>query len=433
MHACAPSRRRIQRPHPVKPVSPPEADRAPHAWRAARLLGAPHRLCFFWGGVLWAAAAAWWAGHQLAVALGTPWPWHVSPAAAHGLLLTLGATPLFIAGFMCTAGPKWLRCGPVDACGLRLPVGLFVAGWIVAVIGFHHGLGWAVAGLGAVAIAWTGLSWRMARLVASSTHGDRLHARAIVCACFVVAACLGLAAWLLAVGRADLLRTVIRVALWGGVTTVFLVASHRMLPFLGEHAGPLWLALSVPAVQSASAIAEPWLGLLATRTAWRALVAVHLAGVAAWCLLIVLRWTRVPALRQPMVAMLYGAFVWWDAALWLSAAAHWPGLDAGASAALPMAAVHALTMGYLGGTLLVMATRVSSTHSGRSVAIDHVARALYVLLQSALILRLVAVATPRSAAPWLLGAAAAWMGVALVWAARHGRWLGMPRADGRAG
>lgn len=423
-------------------VAPRGNDRTAVAWRAARLLDAPHRLCFFWAGVIWAAAAAWWAGQQCAVALGAPWPWHVSPAAAHGLLFSLGAMPLFIAGFMFTVGPKWLRRSPVDARELRIPVGLFVSGWAVAVIGFHLGRGWAAAGLAAVAIGWGGLSGRMVRLVAGSTHTDRRHPWGIVCAGLLIVVCLGLAAWLLAVGRTDLLRAVIRVALWGGVTLVFLVVSHRLLPFLGEGAWPwldhrwpdwpLWLVASVPAVQSASAIAEPWLGSTATWTTWRAFVAVHLAGAAALCLLIVLRWTRVPALRQPLVAMLYGAFVWWDVALWLAAVARWPGFDTRASAALEMAAVHALTMGYLGGTLLVMATRVSSTHSGRPVTIDRVAWALYTLLQVALILRLVAAPTHLAAAPWLMGAAGAWMGVALVWAARHGRWMGMPRADGRA-
>lgn len=426
----------------MRPVAPRGTDHTAVDWRAARLLGAPHRLCFFWAGVIWAAAATWWAGQQFAVALGLPWQWHVSPAAAHGLLFSLGAMPLFIAGFMFTAGPKWLRRSPVDARELRVSVGLFVVGWAAAVIGFHLGREWAAAGLAVVAVGWGGLSWKLARLVAGSPHTDRRHPWSIVYACFVIVACLGLAAWLMAVGQADLLRPVICVALWGGVTTVFLVVSHRLLPFLGAGAWPwldhrwpdwpLWLVVSVPGVQSAGAIAAPWLGSTATWATARAFAAMHLAGAAALCLLVVLRWTRMPALRQPLVAMLYGAFVWWDVALWLSAAARWPGFDTSASAALELAAVHALTMGYLGGTLLVMATRVSSTHSGRPVAIDRVAWALYTLLQAALILRLVAVPTHLTAAPWLMGAAGAWMGVALVWAVRHGRWMGMPRADGRA-
>jgi uncharacterized protein involved in response to NO len=131
--------------------------------------------------------------------------------------------------------------------------------------------------------------------------------------------------------------------------------------------------------------------------------------------------------------MLFGAFLWWDAALWLGAAARLPAFGARTAAALDLAAVHALTMGYLGGTLLVMATRVSSTHSGRPVAIDRVARALYGVLQVAVLTRLMAALAPASCAWWLPGAGLAWMAVAVVWATRHGLWLGAPRADGRPG
>jgi len=155
--------------------------------------------------------------------------------------------------------------------------------------------------------------------------------------------------------------------------------------------------------------------------------------VAALCLWIALRWLRMPALRQPLVAMLFGAFLWWDVALWLGAAARLPALDTRTVAALDLAAIHALGIGYLGGTLPVMATRLSSTHGGRPVAIERTARGQYALLQLAVVLRLVAALAPAASARWLPWAALAWLGVAGVWAVRHGRWLGAPRADGRPG
>ena len=113
--------------------------------------------------------------------------------------------------------------------------------------------------------------------------------------------------------------------------------------------------------------------------------------------------------------------------------ARWVDMGTAASTAFDLAALHALTMGFLGSTLLVMATRVSSTHSGRPQAMDRVARALYVVLQGAVVLRLVAALGPATAGLFLPWAGLAWMGVALVWAVRHGRWLGSPRLDGRPG
>lgn len=405
----------------------------------ARLLDSPHRLCFFWAGLNWAGAAAWWAAHLLAAWLGAPWAWQLPAATAHGLWFSLGAMPLFIAGFMLTAGPKWLRRPPVDARGLRLPVGLFSFGWVLAVAGFHLGSALCAAGLALVATGWAGLSWRIAELVAGSVQADRRHPRLVVSASLILVACLILSSLALATGRTDLLNPLLRLALWGGVVMVFLVVSHRLLPFLGKGAWPaldarwpdwpLWLVVSVPVVQSASALLEPWRAAL---PGWRGFEAMHLGVVAALCLWLSLRWTRVPALRQPLVAMLYGAFLWWDVALWLAAAARLPGWEGSTAAALELAAVHALTMGYLGGTVLVMATRVSSTHSGRPVVIDRVAGTLYGVLQLAVTLRLVAALAPSSPTPWLACAAVAWMVVAAAWASRHGRWLGSPRADGRS-
>ncbi len=101
--------------------------------------------------------------------------------------------------------------------------------------------------------------------------------------------------------------------------------------------------------------------------------------------------------------------------------------------AFEMAQLHTLALGFLGGTLLVMASRISSAHSGRPQVIDQVARLLYGALQTAIVMRLASVLWVQSSAVLLPMAACTWMGVACFWTARHGRWLGCPRADGRAG
>lgn len=419
---------------------PPDGGRESGQWAAARLLDAPHRLCFFFAGCLWAASALWWAADLVAATLDRSWVWRVPATAAHGLWFSLGSMPLFIAGFMCTAGAKWLRRPPVVAKELRLAVGLFSVGWGLAVAGFHVGPTLTAVGLTSVTVGWGALTWRIVRLVSGSTHDDRRHPWLIACACIVIAGCLAMASLALAAGRVDLLQPVVRVALWGGILTVFLAVSHRLLPFLGagawpwmdahSPAWPLWLVLSVPVVRSAGVALD--VGRVSL-PGWRVFEGVHLAVVAALCLWIALRWIGAPALRQPLVAMLFGAFLWWDGALWLGAAARLSGVGAGTAAALDLAALHALTMGYLGGTLLVMVTRVSSTLSGRPVAIDRVARVLYGVLQLAVILRLVAAVAAVPSGPLLASAALAWMSVAVVWATRHGRWLGSPRIDGRCG
>lgn len=415
-----------------------DATRDGGPWRAARLLSAPHRLCFFWAGVQWALSALWWAALLLAQALGFVWPSQLSPSVAHGLWFGLGAMPLFICGFIFTAGPKWLRRPPVDTRRLRGAVASFTLGWLLAVAGMHLDVRLAVAGLGLASLGLGALAWRAARLVAGSMRRDRLHAAAVAAALAVMALCLAGSALALAWQRPHVLPVLLRLGLGWGVVVVFLVVSQRLLPFFGDGAWPwldarwpawpLWLLSSVPLVQGAVAVAAPWVGGSMTASA---LLAGHLALVAVLSLRLSLRWRGEPALRQAFVRMLFVALLWWDAALCLGTAAWWPGMAPDVASRLGAAALHALTLGYLGGTLLAMATRVSATHCGRAVAIDGVARVLHALLQTAVLARVAAALSPASAW-WLLPAAAlAWLAVALAWALRHGYWLGQPRVDGR--
>lgn len=412
----------------------------PGAWHAALLLTAPHKLCFFWAGIHWACAALWWAAWQFASSAGVAWPWRVPPAVAHGLWFTLGPMPLFIAGFMFTAGPRWLGLPPVDARALRLPLALSGAGWGLALVGFHAAAELAAAGLLLAGCASGALAWRMSRMVARSTERDRLHAKAVAAAAVVLAGCLAASALALAAQRPDALQRIVRVALWWGIAVVFIVVSHRMLPFLGEGAWPrvdarwrdwpLWMLLSVLAVQGGAALAG---SSMQASMLWRSALAAHLALATALSLRLSLRWLGTAPLKQPMVAMLFRPLLWWDAALALATLSWLPGVDAHWAARFGFAAVHALTLGYMGGTMLAMVTRVSSTYSGRAHAIDRVARRLHAVLQLTVSARVAAALWPASATILLPAAAAGWLAIAATWALRHGRWLGQPRADGRAG
>ena len=95
--------------------------------------------------------------------------------------------------------------------------------------------------------------------------------------------------------------------------------------------------------------------------------------------------------------------------------------------------LHALTMGYLGCTLVAMITRVAAGHSGRPLAVDGLAWALYLLLQAAVLARVAAALWPAAATALTLAAIAAWAVACSTWALRYGGWMGRPRVDGRPG
>ena len=398
---------------PIRPVPPtpggqrPGADGPPvdRRWTVARLLTAPHRLGFFSAALMLATSALWWAVALAARQVGLALPWAVPPAVAHGLLMGMGNMPLFIVGFLFTAGPRWLGLPDVAARSLRWPVVAMLCGWAVALIGFHAHALVAALGIAAVAGGWSAIVVHFVGLVRRSPVADQLHARVIAAAAALGALALWAAAAGLATDQATAVRVATQAALWGCLAPVFWTVSHRMIPFFSASALPML-----------DAWRPNWL-------LWVGLAALAVAGAGA----------VADLLWWPLPPMLHGGFVWLGLALSLAAVSH--GLQASGTSAvgLGLAPTHALTMGYLGCTLIAMITRVAAGHSGRPLAADNVAWALYWGLQTATLLRLGAVLWPAAEGPLVLLAVAAWAAATTGWAWRYGGWLGRPRIDGRPG
>ncbi len=411
-------------------------------WRIARLLTAPHRLGFFSAAVLMAVSALWWAGVLAARSLGFVLPWALTPPAAHALLFSGGFMPLFITGFLFTAGPKWLALPEVAAARLRAPVALMVAGWVVALAGSHAALPLAAAGVASVALGWGALVLRFARLVHTSRAADRTHAKLVVAAGVIGALALAGAAAALAAGQVDGVRAATQLLLWGFLTPTFAAVSHRMIPFFSAAALPaldawrpswlLALMVGVPWLHAAFALASfAWWPLPGAVLGVQAAIEAPAAALMLW---LAWRWGAVQSLRIRLLAMLHGGFVWFGGALALSAASLVLRAASGDTASLGLAPTHALTIGYLGATLVAMATRVAAGHSGRPLAADDLAWGLYWVLQAAAVLRVAAAALwPHEGAGLTLAAIACWTVATVGWAWRYGGWLGRPRVDGRPG
>ena len=416
-----------------------ESTRAP-SWSAQRLLSSPHRLCFFWAGVQWAVSAGWWAAELLAGPRAGDSQHLVPLVAWHGLWFSLGAMPLFVAGFVFTAGPRWLHTTPIGTRQLCVGVGLFSAGWLLALPLTGVDARAVAAMLLAAAIGQSLLVERVLALLRTGRSGERVHVALITIAMAAMALTLLAAALALATGCVEWLQPLAQAGLWCGPVLVFVAASHRMLPFLGDGLWPaldrgwphwpLWLLVSLVPVQAVGAL----LPNMAPLPPWLRFVGFgHLVVVCVASAGLTLRWVGHPAMRTPMLRMLFGAALWWLLALLLLTAAALPALSDESARRLGLAGLHALGMGYLGGTLLTMATRVSAAHQGIARAIDGVARLLYMVLQTAVLARLCALLWPQAASVWLPAAAVAWSFVTAVWLLRHGRWLGQPpRARSRS-
>lgn len=431
---------------PIRPQPPATAAGRPapdRRWRFARLMSAPHRLGFFAAAAMFAGAAAWWAAMLAARAAAVALPWAVPPPIAHGLLFALGFMPLFIVGFLFTAGPRWLQMPDVAAPSLRAPVTAMVTGWAVAVAGLHLWPALSAAGVAAVGAGWAALMLRFFGLLRASPAPDRLHAALVNASGAVGVAALALAAAGLATGEWTAVRAATLVALWGFVAPTFATVSHRMIPFFTASALPalqawrpnalLWLMLAAVWLQGAFALAGLW-----TDAPWpapmRAAQAAFEAAAAALLLSVAWRWGLVQSLRIRLLAMLHAGFVWLGLAFALAAASHALMASSADERSLGLAPLHALTMGYLGATLVAMITRVVAGHSGRPLAADGIAWALYWVLQAAVLLRVAAaVADGPAATAATLMAVMLWALAAVGWALRYGNWLGRPRVDGRPG
>ncbi len=443
-------------------VSIPAPDRS--RWRVALLLAAPHRLGFFAAALMMVMLAAWWAAIMAADTLGVPLPWVVVRPAAHAWAMTMGFMPLFFAGFVFTAVPKWLSLRPVPARRLRMPIASMLIGWPCALIGFHRSAALAAFGVGMVALGWSVVGVRFGALVrAGRVHDRLLHPRLIAAACGFGALLSWGAVAAIAMEQAALLRALALAALWGFIAPVFVVATDRLMPYLGGeppvvparwHEAPLWLVLTLlvaetmrelvdgaltirlggPAGGVASVGVDPLSGGAAV-VIGPALFGIAEAAVALLLLALLLQWLRRQGVRQPLTTMLLISFGWLGTALALRAVAHvCQALGVAAVAAgLETAALHALALGYFGGMVFAMATRIAAGQAGWRIAGDVIAWRLWLLAQIAAWARVAGALWPGGAMVLLPFAALAWLLATGGWALRHGRWFGRPRADGRPG
>lgn len=405
----------------------------PEPWRLCRLLSAPHRLGFAVGAAAMCLFALWWLAVLLASSAGFSPSWAVLPALAHGLVFTLGFMPAFMAGFLFTAGPRWLGVPAVNASTLLTPLLQLGVGWLIVLIGVHAGTFLAAFGLATAACGWLRLSLRFASLLRASRASDSRHACWVLAGCIVGVAAMLLCCWAMLQDDVPLLRGAIQLGLWGFIGPVYAVVSHRMIPFLSAAAltrvdafHPDALLLLMLGGLGLAGVAE-----MAWLPPW--LLAPPLVIVSLLLLTVALRWWLARSFKGEsarLLAMLHGGFVWFGLAIALQAVSML--LQASGRSGLGAAALHALTLGWLGCTLLAMITRVAAGHSGRPLAVDGVGWCVYRLLQVGVLVR-VAAALGWGTLAGLPFAAAIWAAVSATWAWRCGGWLGRPRVDGRPG
>jgi len=220
-----------------------------------------------------------------------------------------------------------------------------------------------------------------------------------------------------------------RVGLQAGLDIVLFimaVVGGRVIPMFTNNGVPGTSARRNPIVEKLALggvllllvvdIAQPSAGL-AVLTA--ALAIVHAVRLALWQ-----PWRT---LRTPLVWILHAAYGWIVVHLALRALA---ALDL-----VPYTiALHALTIGGIGGLTIGMMTRTARGHTGRPLVADRRDAACYILVMLAAFVRVFGgLALPGAYLATVIAAGACWSTAFIVYAIAYAPWLIRARLDGRPG
>ena len=139
-------------------------------------------------------------------------------------------------------------------------------------------------------------------------------------------------------------------------------------------------------------------------------------------------WSPLATRAQPLLWCLPLSYAWIPIALALRAAALIsPDID-------PVLATHALAIGAMGGLMLAMMTRSALGHTGRPLVAGWAETSAFVLIQAAVLLRIVPALVWPGAPLIALGlSSACWSAAFLIFVMRYAPILTRPRVDGRPG
>jgi uncharacterized protein involved in response to NO len=138
-------------------------------------------------------------------------------------------------------------------------------------------------------------------------------------------------------------------------------------------------------------------------------------------------WQPWATRKVPLVCVLHLAYLWVPVHLALRAAAEW-------GAVAPSLAIHALTVGAIGGLIIGMMTRTARGHTARPLRADRFDTASYVLVLLAGVVRvLVPLVIPTLTMAAVIGSALLWSAGFGLYACRYWTVLTRPRLDAKPG
>ncbi|MGO8865831.1 MAG: NnrS family protein [Alphaproteobacteria bacterium] len=371
---------------------------------------------FFLMAALWAAVAIplWLAALSRGVVAASglsPLIWHVHE-------MVFGYAVATVAGFLLTAIPNWTGRMPLQGWGLAALVLLWAAGR--AAVLFSAKIGAPCAAIVDLAFPLTFLL-----VVAREILAGRNWRNLPMLAALALLLLGSLLVHLDALGFADTAELGNRVGL---ATLLLLIAlvGGRIIPSFTRN----WLVKVRPERPTPAPSDTVDLAALALTGLGLAAWAVEPAGpMAPWLELTagvavavrLSRWRGLATLREPMLLVLHVGYGWLAFGLLLLALG-------GFYAGLPQtAALHALTVGAVGTMTLAVMTRASLGHTGRPLSAGAGTKAIYLLVTTAALLRLMVPLADAYSGLLLSLTGIAWSGAFGLFAVLYARPLSQPR------
>lgn len=394
----------------MMPISEPTQEPAPGGFA---LFALGFRPFYLLAALFSAIAVLIW----LAVLRGQSWQGFLSPLAWHQHEMTFGFALAVVAGFLLTAGRVWT--------GLDTPQGIalavLVAWWLAARILMFYGPRLA-AGLVDGSFPFL-IAAVMARVIIAARNWRNLFVVGLLLLLGIANAGFHLEHAGLIELPADLpLRAALFVVLF-----LVVVMAGRVIPAFTANALPKAQVRRRPRLDQAAlagtalAFAGAALGAAAWWVAPAAAIAAALHVLRQW------GWRPLATRTRPILWILHLSHAWIPVGCILIA------LNALGWVALP-AAVHALGVGALGGTVIGMITRTALGHTGRPLAVGRWETAAYLMVHGAALARVAAGLAPELGYSWLVAVAAwLWAGAFAIYFAVYLPRLTRPRIDGRPG
>lgn len=342
---------------------------------------------------------------------------YLQGALWHGHEMLFGYTLAVIAGFLLTAVRNWTNRPTPTGGWLAALALLWVAGRVLVLTPF----GVAAALVNAafpVAVA-VGIGIPLAQ------SGNRRNY-------FFVALLALLGAVILAahLSYLGILARPPQASLQAGLDVVLFVMTvmgGRVIPMFTNNGVPGTQARRVPWVEKL-ALASVLVLLCADLLQWPAPWIAWIAAVGALAHGARLAlWESWRTLRTPLVWILHAAYAWIVIHLALRALA-------GAGLVAEPLALHALTIGAIGGLTIGMMTRTARGHTGRPLRADGFELACYLLVQLAAVTRVFgAMLVPGAYLATVVASAGLWSAAFAIYAFRYWPVLSRPRLDGMPG